>query len=398
MKRTGSAGQPPANTLPALAPTPVAARLGILILLCVVAAGCGGSGTTVVTAPESLDVAAAAPTTGPAASPAVDFSATRPGRGIAAAGGDLQAVQGPDPCQSPGSAQGRPLTVAFVGADLAELGAIGFEMTTVEEPGLVIDAYIDQINLSGGIGGRCIEFAAHRWSLEDPIGSYIQVCSELGSEPVFYYSFQLYDSGLQCSTFGVPLPTIGLYTSTPESAVAEADYLLYSDDGSVEHLLSRTAEVAVSSGDIDENSRVGLLHGSGSSAGVRLTESERLLEAVGLSVVATAQVRPEFGDLQLLLPEAQSHLTAAREGQDHAGHESLPAEQAATLAQIDEFYPAAAARFKEAGVDVVIATSHWADVRAHDARSRTHRLGPEMAHERHPACDAHRRQRPSTPG
>ena len=347
-------------------PRPTMALLGAVAALCVVAAACGGSGNTVVAASESLDASGAAPAV-PAASPVVDFSETRPGLGIAAAGGNPQAVRGPDPCQNPGSAQDDPLAVAYVGADLSELEAIGFEMTVVEDPSLVISAYINEINFHGGVNGRCIEFDVHLWSLADPLASFIEVCGHMSEhDPVFNFSFQLYDSGLNCSTFGTPLPTIGLYTSRPDSAVAEADHLLYSDNGSVEHLLARTAEVALSAGVAQAGDRVGLLHGSGASAGVPVTTSEEILQDAGLNVVAAAEVPPAFGELELLLPEAEAHLAGATgEGHDHEseGDESLTPEQEATLGQIEEFYPAAVERFREAGATVVMATSHWADVR-----------------------------------
>ena len=261
------------------------------------------------------------------------------------------------------------MTIGYLGADLTELGAIGFEMTVVEDPILMIAAYVNEVNFNGGINGRCVELNSHLWSLSDPIGSFIEACSHLSEHnPVFYFSFRLYDPGLECTTFGTPIPTIGLYTAVPESTIADAGYLLYADDGSVEHLLSRTSEVGLAAGVVDGNDRVGLLHGTGPSAGLSVSVSEEIARNAGVDYVAVADIPREFGDLSLLLPEMQVGLLkpglSETEGDEAQGNlESLSPDNRAQLAEIERFFTEAATRFKEAGVSLVMATSHWADVR-----------------------------------
>ena len=337
---------------------------GALAVLSLAAAACGGGGSTATTAVVGSEAAPA--TTSPAQAPSTgNFEDTRPGTGIAAADGDPGAVRGVDPCANPDSAAGDPFTVAYVGPDLSELGALGLDLglglTVVEDPTVIIDAYFNEVNVSGGINGRCVELDAHLWSLNDPVISYIEVCSDLSQhDPIFYFSFQLYDSGLTCATFGTSLPTIGLYTSRPEAMFAEGRHLLYADDGSVEHLLSRSVEVGLASGAIGTSSRVGLLHGSGPSSGLSIAIAEELLHRAGLDVAATADI-PRQEDASLELLRSIDH------GMSDAEHEERHGESAQIHdelhAEVAGYFAGAAARFKNAGVTAVVTTSHWSDVR-----------------------------------
>ena len=348
--------------------SPSLALVGALTVLCLTAAACGAGGRVEATQPDQSEDGSPAPTPSPEPDrSSVNFMSTRPGVGIAAAGGHPSAIQGDNPCEQPGGAE--IITIAYLGADLTELGAIGFEMTVVEDPILMIAAYVNEVNFNGGINGRCVELNSHLWSLSDPIGSFIEVCSDLsGHNPVFYFNFRLYDPGLECTTFGAPIPSIGLYTSVPESTIAESGYLLYADDGSVEHLLSRDLQVGLAAGVVHGNDRVGLLHGTGPSAGLSVSVAEEVAHDVGIDFVAVVDLPREFGDLSLLLPEMQVGLlkaglseTEGDEAQDNL--ESLSPDNRAQLAEIERFFIEAATRFEEARVSIVIATSHWADMR-----------------------------------
>lgn len=346
------------------APSRMALATALITVLCV-AAACGGR---TVTTQQGGFQGAPEPTPAPA-SPAVRFTDTRPGAGIVEAGGDPRAVSGADPCQNPGSAAGQPITISYVGADLAELAAIGFERSIVEDPVHIISAYVNEVNFNGGIHGRCVELATHLWSLTDPLASFIKVCASMSeSDPLFGFSFQLYDPGLHCTTFGTPIPTVGLYSAVPESVIAESGYVLYVDDGSVEHLLARTVEVGQAAGVIDRNDRVGLLQGSGPSAGVSISTAEEVAGMAGIDIVTVADVPSDFGDLSLLLPEQRVGLLTAGLSETQSDRaqrnlESLPSSDRAQLAEIEGFYTDAASRFDEAEVSVVIAMSHWADMR-----------------------------------
>ena len=159
---------------------------------------------------------------------------------------------GDNPCEQPSGTE--PITIAYVGAKLADLDEVGLEAIVVEEPGLIIEAYVNEVNFNGGINGRCVEFVPHLWSLADPVGSFTQICTDMPpQQPVFYFTLRLYEATTQCATIGAQIPTIGLYAFTPASTFAQTGDRLYIDDGSVERLLSASLDVALSSSVISAN-------------------------------------------------------------------------------------------------------------------------------------------------
>ena len=287
--------------------------------------------------------------------------------GITAAGGDPSAVRGADACANADSAADESLTIAYLGADLSGLTEIGIDTTVVEDPAVVVSAYINELNANGGINGRCITLEAHYWSLADPTASFTEACGVLGlSDAVFFFDFRLYNTGLHCATFGTAIPAMGLYTSTPDRDVSEAGYLLYSDDGSLEYLLSTMAGVAFQAGIVTSADLVGVLHGRGIRAGNFAASMENLRNA-NLDVVTTARVPTEFHNLELLLPEKQVRLLKTGLSQaerDEAGsyRDALSPEHAELFDQMEDFYREIAARFKDMGVTVVASASHWSDV------------------------------------
>ena len=336
---------------------------GALTVLCLVAAACGGgdSGGTAQTQTAGSEAVAAEPV------PSSDFMATRPGAGIAAAGGNPQAVQGDNPCDQTGGAD--PIIISYVGANLADLDTIGLEAIVVEEPGLIIDAYTNEVNFNGGINGRCVEFVPHLWSLADPVASFTQICTDmLTQKPIFYLSLRLSDPVVQCATIGGQIPTIGLYAFTSSAALEQTGDRLYLDDGTVEHLLSASLDVALSSGVINASSPIGLLHGSSATAGMDISESEAIIANFGLNLAAAADVPTAFGDLQLLLLEKRVRLLEGGLSDDEAAEAqrnlaTLPPEAADLFGQMEQFYLEAANRFKDAGVTAVAASADWTDVR-----------------------------------
>lgn len=347
---------------PPLRPAP--ALVVAVTVLCVIAAACGGGNDGTVT--SQADSSVAAPAEAAASS---DFPLTRPGAGIAAAGGNPQAVRGDNPCDQADADRAEPLTIAYVGANLSELEAIGLEAIVVEEPSLIISAYVNEVNFNGGINGRCVELVTYLWSLADPVSSFTHICTDMPPrQPVFYFTLTLLDVTLECATIGAEIPTIGLYSSTPESTFVRTTKWLFIDDGAVEQLLARSLHAASSAGVIDENDRTGLLQGSGASAGMSVIETEERIRRLGVEHVATANIPPEYGDLQLLLSEKrvrllETGLSADELEEAQRNLASLPPELAELFAQIEQFYNDAAARFKEAGVTAVVATSDWSDVR-----------------------------------
>ncbi len=345
-----------------LPPHRALALAGALTVLSLTAAACGGgdSGGTAQTQTADPEAVAAEP------APASDFMATRPGAGIAAAGGNPQAVQGDNPCEQTGGAD--PIIISYVGANLAELDTIGLEAIVVEEPGLIIDAYTNEVNFNGGINGRCVKFVPHLYSLTDPVASFTQICTDLLTQkPIFYMSLRLTDPVVQCATIGGQIPTIGLYAFASSAALEQTGDRVYLDDGTVEHLLSASLDVALSSRVINANSPIGLLHGS-ATAGMDISEPEAIIASFGLNLAAAADVPTVFSDLQLLLLEKRVRLLEGGLSDDEAAEAqrnlaTLPPEAADLFGQTEQFYLEAANRFKDAGVTAVAASADWTDVR-----------------------------------
>ena len=332
---------------------------GALTVLSLAAAACGGgdSGGTVETQTAASEAVTAEPV------PSSDFMATRPGAGIAAAGGNPQAVRGDNPCEQTGAAS-EPIVISYVGANLAELDAVGLEAIVVEEPGLIIDAYVNEVNFNGGINGRCVEFVPQLWSLDDPVGSFTQICTDLPpKQPVFYFTLRVYDATTQCLTVGAQIPAIGLYAFTPSSTFAQTGDRLYIDDGSVERLLSTSLDVALSSGVISADDRLGLLHGISDVAG-----AVAIIERFGFDTAPVARVPAEYASLELLLQEKrvrllEGDLTDDERAEAQRNLAALTPELADLFGQMEEFFLDAANRFKDAGVTAVAATADWSDMR-----------------------------------
>ena len=329
-----------------------------LTVLSLIAAACGGgdSGGTAQTQTADSEAVAAEP------APSSDFMATRPGAGIAAAGGNPQAVRGDNPCDQTGGAD--PIIISYVGANLADLDAVGLEAIVVEEPGLIIDAYVNEVNFNGGIDGRCVEFVPHLWSLADPVGSFTQICTDmLTQKPIFYMSLRLSDPVVQCATIGGQVPTIGLYAFAPAATFDQTGDRLYLDDGTVEHLLSASLDVALSAGVINATDRIGLLHGISEMA-----EAVAIIERFGFDNVPAAHVPAEYANLQLLLEEKsvrllEGDLTGDERAEAQRNLAALPPELADLYGQMEQFFLDAANRFKDAGVTAVAATADWTDMR-----------------------------------
>ena len=348
--------RPPTLKLPRRRTLALSAAFTVLGL---VAAACGGGngGDTTVQTDTSGSQAAVAEV-----APSSDFMTTRPGAGIAAAGGNVQAIRGDNPCEQPGGAE--PITISYVGANLAELDAIGLEALVIEEPGFIIDAYTNEVNFNGGINGRCIEFIPHLWSLSDPAGSFTQICTDMPAQrPVLYFALRVYDATLQCATIGAQIPTIGLFTSPPASTFELAEGRLFVDDGSVERLLSTSLAVALSSGVISGDDPIGLLHGTSD-----MPASVEIIESVGLNNVAATNVPIEYSNLELLLQEKrvrllEGGLTEAEQAEAQRNRAALPPELADLYGEMEQFFLDAANRFRDAGVTAVATTADWTDMR-----------------------------------
>ncbi|MDE0651693.1 MAG: hypothetical protein OXI12_15275 [Gammaproteobacteria bacterium] len=326
-------------------------------MLSLAAAACGGgddgaSGTQTTT----VEAVGAAP-----AVPSGDFMSTRPGAGIAAAGGNPQAIRGDNPCEQPGA---ESVTIAYIGADLAALEGIGLEGLVLEEPGVVIEAYANEVNFNGGINGQCVEFVNYLWSPTDPAGDFTRICTEMPPlQPVVYFALRVFDPTLQCATIGARIPTIGLFTSPPTATFELTGDRLFVDDGTSDYLLSASLDLALASGVIGADDVIGLAHG-----GPGMASAVAVIESFGLDNAATAHMPPEYAALELLLQEKRVGLLASGLSEDERAEAdrnraALPPELAAVYGEMEQFFIDAANRFKEAGVTAVVATADWTDFR-----------------------------------
>jgi len=363
-----------------------AALVASLAAFCVIAAACGG-GDDGATALETTGLEAA-PVGAESAGSAL---ANRVAAGIAAAGGDPQSLQGPNPCNLPGAADAEPITVAYVGPNLAELEAVGLETTEVEDLSLIIAAYVNQVNFSGGIRGRCVELLTYLWSLSDPTASFAHICSELPERrPVLHFALTVPEATLQCATLDSQITTVGLFTAVPEATLVQARGRLFVDDGAFEPLMLGSLRDAAAAGVIDHSDRIGFLQGSNAAVSTSALEVALREERTGRSMaappaanlmfledrirrldidVAASVIIPAlYGDLMLLLTEKQIRLLEAdlsdEELQEAAQNlATLPPAMAAIYLDIEDFYSETAARFRDDGVTAVAAIAGWSDLR-----------------------------------
>ena len=333
---------------------------GAVVVLSLLAAACGGGGggsTAQVEAGGSGNATAEPITAG-------EFMSTRPGAGIAAARGNPQVVQGENPCDS--SAASEPIRIAYMGADLASLDDAGLESLIIEEPGRVIEAYVNEVNFHGGIGGRCVEFHSYLWDLGNATESITEVCVELPQQNVlFSFVLRADASLLSCVTTAAQVPTVGLYASAPSATFEAAGGRFYADDGSTEYLLTSSVDIALQTGLLDMSEPVGLLHGAADQA-TDPSLIEQTLRSRGLDLVSSA-VSPA-SNLAVLVAEKQvrlleSGLSESEQREVEMKLTALPPEIAEVLKLVEAFYLDAAEGFKDSGVTAVVTTADWSDVR-----------------------------------
>ena len=250
------------------------ALCGALAVLGLMAASCGGSDES--GARQAADPSAVSEA--PAASS--DFMNTRPGAGIAAAGGNPRPCGATTPANSPAAPS--PSSSPTWAPTWPSWTRSDSRRSWWRSPASSSTPYTNEVNFNGGIDGRCVKFVPQLWSLADPVGSFTQICTDLPPQrPVFYFTLRVYEATNQCLTISAQIPALGLYASIPAATLASAGDRLYIDDGSVEHILSASMDMALMSEVISADDRIGLLHGTGSSAGMDISESETIIESFG---------------------------------------------------------------------------------------------------------------------
>lgn len=337
---------------------------GAFIVLCLAAAACGGGGGGSTSETQAPETDAASPEAVPSAS---SLLTTRPGAGIVTAGGT---IRGESSCPGPGAAGGaEAVRIGYVGPDLDELAAVGLETLVFDDPTNIVDAYVNEINLNGGLNGHCFEFAVYEWGLADPAASFGQICTELPQrEPLVVLSLGLSDTTYDCITLAAELPTFGLFATKTDAEFAAAGGRLFVDQGSTEYLLSTGVETAFMAGELTQQDRAALLHNEGESAESEHEALESTAERLGVQVISEAEVPAEFGDLGLLLAESQVRLLQGDldDGEAQAAQRAragLAPEQAEVLQQIEQYFLDTARSFRDEGVTAVIMAAEWYDVR-----------------------------------
>ena len=335
--------------------------VGVLVVLGVAAAACGGGNG----AGSSVGVETAETAPEAALSEAVasgDSFSTRAHAGIVAAGGVPQAVRSDNPCEQPAAAAGKPITIGYVGVNLAELEAVGLETLTFEDPGALIYAYVNGLNFNGGINGRCVQLVQHIWSLRDTAESFGRLCAELPQQgPSIVLSLGLSQATFECITLAAELPTLGLYATMADSQFAAARGRMFLDQGSYEHLLWIGLRSALQGGALTVGDRIGLF-------GVPSGVAALMTEDLGLSVADTATVPPEFADLAILGIERQARLLEGDLSDSEmqgalSFRDQLTPDQTDVLRRIELHFLEIAQRFRAAGVAAVVTSAEWSDVR-----------------------------------
>ena len=321
-------------------------RCSVALLIAALAAGaCGTTAGTPDTAAE-----------------ASAFASTRTGAGIAAAGGLVEAVTGPDPCLAADS--GERVKIAYVGPELSDLPAIGLDSLVIEEPRRMIDAYVSEVNEHGGVRGRCVEVITRLWSLTDMEGSFAEICGQGNNlrNAIFAFDLRFDEASPSCAAEGARVPTIGLYASTDAGAYSRTGGRLFSSAAGPENLLINSVDVALRTGIVQPGTRIGLIHGPG---------HEHLaaeIAAKGLVVAGVASVPEEFGNLTLLDDEKrvrllESSVSGGEAARAQAALDAMSAETVRVLASMEQFFTDAAREFQAAGTAAVFAAADWFVVR-----------------------------------
>ena len=332
----------------------------LLSLLCLAVSACGTDAARPDLARSSDAPEDAAPRAGRS------FS-TRTAMGIAAAGGTPQS--GPACPEAPEPQAANTVTIAWSSPDLTELASIGVETLVLDEPSLMVEAYINEVNGLGGINGNCFRLVTYSWRLSDRDGSFREVCTDLvEDQPLVLLSLWTNITTLRCVTLGAKVPTMGVHTSLPSASVEAAEGSLFLGDGSVEYLLSAALKVAAGAGVVAGDDRIGLLVTEGANAESEVATAQTVSERLGLQIVVLARVPAEFGAAGVA--EAESRVRLLEGGLTDAEIEEglrqlsrLSPERAGILREMEQYYLAAVESFRAAGVTTVASSASAADVR-----------------------------------
>ncbi|MDE0652024.1 MAG: hypothetical protein OXI26_00020 [bacterium] len=294
--------------------------------------------------------------------------ASRPGEGISAAGGTLQAGE---PCPAPGT-PGAPEThkIAVVTPDVNRLGEIGLGALVFDSFDRTFDAYINQVNSFGGINGNCFEFAFYEYGFTNPAEEIGAICAELPQqEPLVLFGFGLSQDIAGCLTLAGQIPTVGLYAQFPEAFFAQTAGLLVVDHGSEEFLLDNGLRTAVNAGVLGSDDGIGLLYAEDATAASMQATFEHVSGDLGLNVVTSAGVPAALYGTAVVVIEEQFRAAGGRlfhpDDSVFAGAVgAMPPELGELLAAVRQQFISTATAMRDAGVNTVVATASWDSVRS----------------------------------
>ena len=261
------------------------------------------------------------------------------------------------------------MKVAWAGPDRDRLDAEGLETLILDEPSLIVDAYINEVNRQGGIGENCFELVKLTWDLLSPDASLQQICMSLPEhDPLLLATLFLNNATLRCATTAAQIPTLAILTSVPQSSVMVAEGRLFLDHGSVEYLMSASIEIAEATGFLTAGDRVGLLVSDGASAESEAEAAETVSQRLGLDVAAVVAVPSEFGTIGVTVAERRVHLmetgiSEAELEEAVSDFGDLRPEQVTVLRRLEQFFIDTASELQSSGVTAVVVSAGATDAR-----------------------------------
>ena len=292
--------------------------------------------------------------------------------GIAAAGGDMSALLDGD-CSAEDE-----IRIAYVGPEFSNLGDIGLGSLVLEDPVVAISSYVMEVNVNGGIDGRCVATSIYQWDWQDPAEDFFRICRDIPAEdPVFVINLYGDARTLHCLAVWTDVPVIGLVSSVQTEFLANTQGRLFLFDGSTEYLFYNSIDIAQRSGMLADDDQIGLLHQPLAGEAVADDESDvtaDLVERIATGGITDAEVAVvshvpvHFGDLALIVAEGSTHLLKSgltTSEQEQAARESaaLSTFERSQLDEIESFYLDAATVHRDMGVSVVFSTAPWYELR-----------------------------------
>lgn len=301
-----------------------------------------------------------------------DFTTTRTGAGLAAAGGNLGAL-GAERCSL-----ARKVQLAFVRPDLEEFDELGLGSLVIEDPWELISAYASEVNSQGGIHGRCLQASIHTLSWANPAASVLSACRGIPALDAIVVLSLFGDVRVtECLAVDAQVPILGVYASVPATVQRRSRGRLFLDDGTSGYLLANSIQIVRRAEIVSESDKVGLLYGPpvGADASGREfnigADFEEVVNLTGDSNLipgVITHVPSRFGQLRLLGVEnrvrlLESGLTSVEQLAAQSQIAELSGDDLRSMRDIEQFYLEAATEQRDSGVVAVFTTAPWFELR-----------------------------------